>query len=120
MAHPDITPLCDLIASHRYNIQDEESLQDGIERVLRGGGYSFIREATLDELNRPDFLLQTLALEVKTKDSFAKFMRQARKYLKKPEIEALLVVGTCRWLPQVPPELAGKPIYVLRLTASIL
>lgn len=120
VALPDIPALCDLLASHRYRIQDEASLQSGIEQVLRAAHHSFIRESVLDPANRPDFQLEGLAVEIKIKGSFAAFMRQARRYLEKPEIEALLVVGTPRWVPQVPAQFLGKPIYSVRLTGSLL
>lgn len=59
MALPNIPALCDLLAAHRYNIQDEASLQTGIEQVLRASQYTFVRESILDSSNRPDFQLGT-------------------------------------------------------------
>lgn len=116
----DAQAVCRLLSSHRFNFQDEKALQDGIELVLKTNGIAFKREARLDAQNRPDFLLGSLAIEVKTKGSFADFLRQAQRYLEHDTVASLIVVGTPKWMPLVPPELEGKPIYVVRLLSSLL
>lgn len=115
-----VEAVCKLLAQHRYAIQDEASLQAGLEQVLKTNGVPYIREYVLDARSRPDFMLDSVAIEVKTKGSQAQLLRQAYRYLEHDKVQALLVVGTPHWLSALPPELAGKPVYGLRLLNSLL
>ena len=116
----DIVRICHTLASYRYNFQNELTLQDGIALVLEKSAILFKREAMLSAKSRPDFLLGPVAIEVKIKGSVAEFLRQAHRYLMHDEVSALIVVGTPKWLPLVPSELAGKPVYSVRLLSSLL
>jgi len=109
-----------LLARHRYAIQDERSLQDGLESVLKANGVPYLREYVLDANSRPDFLLGSLAIEVKTQGSVGQFLRQAYRYLEHEKVQALIAVGTPHWLGALPPDLAGKPVYGVRLLNSLL
>lgn len=112
--------VCRLLAGRRYAIQDERSLQDGLEQVLRASAVPYVREFVLDASSRPDFMLGNLAIEVKTKGSVAQFLRQAYRYLEHDQVHALIAIGTPHWLGALPPELAGKPLYGVRLLNSLL
>lgn len=114
------TDICQLLAGYRYNLQSEASLQDGLQLVLEKHGVLFVREARLDAKNRPDFMVGSLAIEVKTKGSFADFLRQANRYLELEQVTGLIAIGTPKWMPLVPPALAGKPLYTVRLLSSLL
>lgn len=113
------TQICQILASHRYTVQDERSLQDGIEVVFNKNGLVFGREVRLDARNRPDFMVGRVAIEVKTKGSFADFLRQAQRYVELDAVDALVIVGTPKWMPLVPAELNGKPVYTVRLLNSL-
>lgn len=112
--------LCKVFSSYRYNFQDEESLQEGMALALTRSGIEFEREVRLDAHNRPDFMIDSVAVEVKIKGTFAQFLRQAARYLELDQVSALILVGTPKWLPAVPATLVGKPIYTVRLTSSLL
>lgn len=116
----DASSLCRLLAGHRYAIQDEASLQDGLEQVLQANGIAYQREYVLDARSRPDFLVGALAIEVKTQGSVAQFLRQAHRYLEHERVQALIAVGTPHWLGALPASLAGKPLYGVRLLNSLL
>ena len=121
--HPaplDVPRVCLALASYRYTFQDEVSLQNGIQEVLEAKAVAFKREFRLDAKSRPDFMLGSVAIEVKIKGSVAEFLRQAHRYLLHEQVSALIVVGTPKWLPLVPSELAGKPVYAVRLLSSLL
>lgn len=120
LSEQDLARVCKVLSSYRYNFQDETSLQDGMALALARHDIAFEREVRLDAKNRPDFMLGSVAVEVKIKGSFAEFMRQAQRYLLLEQISALIVVGTPKWLPAVPATLAGKPVYTVRLTSSLL
>lgn len=122
-AHPTVTEIvhiCRVLSSCRFNIQDEKSLQDGIAEVLEKHGIAFKREERLDARNRPDFLIGSLAIEVKTKGSIADFLRQAHRYLENDAVSALMVIGTPKWMPLVPAQMLNKPIFTVRLLSSLL
>jgi hypothetical protein len=115
-----IVRICQIFAGSRYNFQDENSLQEGMAIALTRNRVSFEREVRLDARNRPDFMIGTVAVEVKIQGTFAQFLRQAARYLELEQISALIVVGTPKWLPAVPATLLGKPIFTVRLMSSLL
>jgi len=88
--------------------------------ALTSHGIAFEREVRLNASSRPDFMIGSVAVEVKIKDTFAKFLRQADRYLALEQVSALVVVGTPKWLPAVPKTLRDKPIYTVRLISSLL
>lgn len=117
---PDLSHICKVFSAYRYNFQDEISLQDGMAIALERSEIAFEREVRLDARNRPDFMIGSVAVEVKIKGTFAEFLRQANRYLALEQISALIVVGTPKWMPAVPVTLLGKPIYTVRLLSSLL
>lgn len=116
----ELTYLCQVINAYRYNFQDENTLQEGMAVALTNNAIDFEREVRLDAKNRPDFMIGTVAIEVKIKGTFAEFMRQAQRYVALEQISALIVVGTPKWLPAVPSTLLGKPVYSVRLMSSLI
>lgn len=116
----DLERICTVFNRNRYNFQDETSLQEGLAVALSRAGIEFEREVRLDAHNRPDFMLGSVAVEVKIKGTFAQFLRQAARYLELEQISVLIVVGTPKWMAAVPSTLMGKPIYTVRLTSSLL
>lgn len=94
-------------------------MQEGIELVFAKAGLDFVREARLDARNRPDFMVGKIAIEVKTKGTFADFLRQAQRYVELGQVDVLIVVGTPKWMPMVPPMLNGKPVFTVRLLNSL-
>jgi hypothetical protein len=116
----EISNICKVFSSYRYNFQDETSLQEGMALALTQKNIAFEREVRLDAKNRPDFMIGSVAVEVKIKGTFAEFLRQAHRYLALDEVSALIVVGTPKWMPAVPVTLLGKPVYTVRLLSSLL
>lgn len=116
----DILHICKVFSAYRYNFQDESTLQEGMAVALSNNSVAHAREVRLDAQNRPDFMIGSVAVEVKIKGTFAEFLRQANRYLELDQISALIVVGTPKWMPAVPATLRGKPIYTVRLMSSLL
>lgn len=108
----------------RYRFSSESDLQEGIEKVLRACNISYVREHSLSDTDRPDFIVGSLggdiALEVKTKGTFAQLLRQAARYAAHPRVSAVLAVGSPRWLDQMPTAIDGTPVRALRLLGSLL
>lgn len=117
---PSLETICKVFSSYRYNFQDEDTLQEGMAVALTRHNIAFEREVRLDAKNRPDFMIGSTAVEVKIKGTFSEFLRQADRYLALDQITALIVVGTPKWMPAVPTELRGKPIYTVRLMSSLI
>lgn len=117
---PNLEHLCRVLNAYRYNFQDETSLQEGLALALTHQGIEFKREVRLDAKNRPDFMIGTVAVEVKIKGTLSEFLRQADRYLALDPVSSLIVVGTPKWLPMVPPALRDKPIFRVRLLSSLL
>lgn len=118
MTSPD---LISALSRLRFRYATEKDLQDGIEKVFREGDISFIREYEISSSDRLDFLVAGgIALEVKIKGSLPELVRQIARYARHEDIQEVLVVGTPRWIPQVPAAIEGKPVYALRLVGSLL
>lgn len=117
---PSAESICRLLACRTFGTATELALQDGIESALAQEGLEYSREHVLGRQDRPDFLVGAVAVEVKTKGSLALALRQIARYLAHPEVAAVVLVGTPAWLKLVPGELAGKPVYSVRLLGSLL
>lgn len=71
--------------------------------------------------DRLDFWIDGgIALEVKIKGSLPDLILQIARYARHEGIREILVVGTPRWIPQVPAAIEGKPVYGLRLVGSLI
>jgi hypothetical protein len=111
--------LASALGKFRYQVGEEITLQDGLDRVLTRLGYPYEREYILSAADRPDFLVDgKIAVEVKIKGSAAEALRQVSRYAKHPQIAEVLVVGTPAWLSRLPDEIEGKPLLGLRLLNS--
>ena len=91
-----------------------------METVFREKGISFEREVEITAKDRLDFLVDGIALEVKIKGSLPDLIRKIARYARHESIREILVVGTPRWIPQVPAAIEGKPVYGVRLVGSLL
>ena len=78
---------------------------------LRG----FQREASLTEHDRPDFLIGTIAVEVKIHDPYAKVLRQLHRYALHSSVDAVILITTKASHLRIPHELNGKPVLVASL-----
>jgi hypothetical protein len=119
---PPVAPLdlARLLSRHRYRCGTETQLQDGIAKVLTDAAIPFRKELHLSARDRPDFLIGGLALELKIKGTFASAFRQVARYTEHEQISAVMLIGTPRWVKQMPHEINQKPIYCVHLLASLL
>ncbi len=116
-----LTDLVTKLSGYRFTFTSEKELQEGIASALITERIPYRRELHLSVPDRPDFMLDGgIALEVKIKGSLADLLRQASRYAGHAEVTGILVIGTPRWLPRVPVQLAGKPVQTLRLLGSLL
>nr|EES53262.1 MAG: hypothetical protein UBAL3_80150051 [Leptospirillum ferrodiazotrophum] len=114
----------DLISSLfrlRFRYTTERDLQNGFEKVFLEKDIPFVREYPVTTADRLDFWVDGgIALEVKIKGSLPDLIRQIARYARHKDVREILVVGTPRWIPQVPATIEGTPVYGLRLVGSLL
>lgn len=91
-----------------------------VRGVLERAGFEFRAEVKLDgnARDRIDFMVGSVGLELKTKGSPAGVLRQLDRYAGAGELDAVILVTTCRRLARgLPSELRGKPLAVIELGA---
>jgi len=97
--------------------RSEKVLQAAIHELLTEAGLDLdvIREASLTERDRVDFLVRSVALEVKVDGSPNAVLRQLHRYAQSDRVGAILLVSTRARLTQLPCSLNGKPVRALHL-----
>lgn len=103
------------LTKYRFSWPDESTLQLGIATALEREGIAFTREYSLNAQDRVDFLVGSLAVEVKIKGSLPEVARQLRRYCEHACVSEVLVVTTRAQHTALPDQFNGKPIRVLHL-----
>lgn len=108
------------ILQHRYRFQREIDLQDGIMQVLVAAKVPFAREHCIDgvQADRVDFMLNDVALEVKTAGSISSVMRQLHRYSQHESVAAIVLVTSRAMHNRMPESFNGKPVHVVYLAGS--
>jgi hypothetical protein len=120
---PAVTParLREVIGSFRYSFASERDLQDGIAQVLFQRGIRFDREVRLSDKDRPDFMVDGIAVEVKVEGSPTEIQRQLSRYADSKLVTGLLLVSRkMQHAHKFPASIGGKPLVVVTLEASAL
>ena len=86
--------LSELLSGWRLRVYPEKTLQEDIESVLRESGISFNREFPLSKRDRVDFLVGSVAIEVKIKGSKTDVLRQLFRYAEHDRIREILLITT--------------------------
>jgi ADP-ribose pyrophosphatase YjhB (NUDIX family) len=104
------------IAAKTYAVPSEKALQEALARTLADCGIEAMREHSLSSKDRPDFWLASgIAVEVKTKGSFAEIARQLHRYASHPKVKGVVLVRSKLAMSQLPTHLAGKPLWDKKL-----
>ncbi len=111
--------LRDLLGVWVYDLTSEESIQRGIAQVLERQGVDFEREVHLSAGDRPDFMVGSVAVEVKRHGSLGPVLRQLSRYSRHERVRELLLVTSRLQSTDVPDELGGKPLEQLVLLGSV-
>lgn len=98
-----------------FRFSNETELQEGIAIALGRAGIQHRREVVLTKRDRIDFLVDDIGIEVKVDGSITLLTRQLYRYAKLPEVSSLVVVVTRMRLANLPPEINGKPVFVVRV-----
>lgn len=102
------------LSRYRFTLTSESELQKEIGTILPQA----VREYRLDAKNRLDFFLEGIAIEVKIKGGAKDIYKQCERYCAFDEVRSLILI-TNRSMG-FPPEINGKPCYVLKLGRSWL
>lgn len=98
------------LTQKRLPFTTEVELQDAVEQALRDAGISFLREHRRDGMNRFDFVVSGVVIEVKVSGSARNTYRQVKRYCLLPEVLGVVVVtGKTIGMPEV---VEGKPVAV--------
>lgn len=117
MTAPAADDIAALLASFRFRSRLETDVQDGIAEILGAAyGDEMRREVELGKENRIDFLVGGVGLEVKTRGTLIDIVRQAQRYVARPEVTALIIAATrAQLLVDLPRTLGGKPLVTIHL-----
>ena len=109
-----IHQLAQLVRSARIDLSSEKRAQTDIETVLADAGLAFTREVRLCDADIVDFMVGDIALELKLKGARKMdVFRQLERYAKHPRVGSLLLASNLSM--GLPPAIAGKPAYFVRL-----
>lgn len=124
----DLEKIVSVLSSFKYRFSSEVDLQNGFAKALDNSGIRYEKEKTLSPQpglrvlsgvnDRPDFVIDGLAVEVKIAGGLSALLRQISRYASHPEIRGVLVVGTPRWIDEIPDTLCHKPISNHRIISS--
>lgn len=112
--------LREVLGAYRYSFSSELQLQDGIAQVLALRGIPFGREVRLSPEDRPDFMVDGIAVEVKVDGSTSEVTRQVHRYVQLKAVEAVLLVTSRLRHDNLPATMNRKPVAVLALLGGIL
>lgn len=105
--------IVELVHSHRLPLHNEKATQAKLEEVLRAHGFDFEREARLSAEDIPDFMVGSLAVEVKLKGGKRDIYRQLCRYAEHERVARILLVTNAAMM--LPPDINGRATYIANL-----
>ena len=106
-------------AAVRLRFTTEAHLQRGLAQLFAEAGIPARREARLSRRDRPDFLVGTVAIEVKVSGTPAEVRRQLARYLSYDTVTEVVLVTRCARHRELSGQLGGKPVYVVWVSGVI-
>lgn len=107
--------LAALIAGHRYTYSGEAELQACLAALFDRESISYVREQTLNGGDRPDFMVGSIAIEVKIAFSLNEVLCQLHRYSENEHVSAIILVTAKARHLRIPAQLNGKPIHIASL-----
>jgi hypothetical protein len=106
-------------AAARLRFTTEAHLQQGLSQLFTEAGIDAKPETHLSRRERPDFLIGTVAIEVKVKGSPADVRRQLARYAAHDTVTDVVLVTRCARHRELHGQLGGKPVHVVWLSGVI-
>ncbi|WP_210387821.1 hypothetical protein [Mesorhizobium sp. L-8-10] len=106
------------LSGKRFTLSDEKRLQEEVQEVLDQEGIEYAREHRLNQSDIIDFRCGPVGIEIKIKGGKRDIYNQIERYAKHDCLEELILVTNVA--TGFPPELNGKPVYVLNLARAWL
>lgn len=105
-----------VLKTHRFSLSDEKKLQAEIAEAFDSAGIVYEREDRLSAEDVVDFTIGAIAAEIKIKGSRRNIYAQVERYAKHDRIKELILITNVA--TGFPPEVNGKPVYVLNLAKA--
>lgn len=108
-----------MLPEHRYRLENEKTVQDGVAEVLTAIDVPFEREYSVGA-DRFDFLCAgSIVIEVKVAGSLPEALRQADRYCAHEFVSAVVIAnsrfGFRRGAVSQVDQLRGKPVHAVHL-----
>lgn len=104
------------LSTRRLSLSNEKKTQEEIAAAFDECGIPYEREFRLDAANIIDFMVSDIGCEVKIKSTRMKLFRQIERYADFDAIGRIVLITN---VPTgFPPEVNGKPVYVLNLAKA--
>ncbi|HEV7674478.1 MAG TPA: hypothetical protein VGQ12_08105 [Candidatus Angelobacter sp.] len=108
-----------LFRQYTFASSTEDELQRAVAQCLDMNQIAYMREVRVSQTDRPDFLLDTVAIEIKIGGSLSEVTRQIHRYAQRDDIQEVLLVTTCAKHLDIPDEFNGKPIVTLCIGVAL-
>lgn len=116
----ELMQITNALRGRRLSLQNEKRLQQEIEKALTENGIAHEREVHLNDESIVDFMVGSIAVEVKikTKANAMSIYRQMERYAEFEQVETLLLItGRTLSLPDI---INNKPVYMMTLSRTQL
>jgi hypothetical protein len=109
-----IRTLINLLRSARLDLSNEKRAQADVEIVLTGTGIAFEREVRLTDTEIVDFMVGSIAIEIKLRGARKKEVyRQLCRYAGHDRVESLLLASNMSM--GLPTMIGGKEAYFVKM-----
>lgn len=106
--------IVNLIRRVRIDLSTEKRSQADIESALTASGVAFIREHPLSKSDVVDFMVGSIALELKLRGSRKmEVFRQLKRYALHPEVSTIILASNLSM--GLPTSIEGKDAYFVKL-----
>jgi hypothetical protein len=114
----EIEAIFDCLKYRRLSLTNEKKTQSEIAEAFDECGIPYEREFRLDNHNIIDFIVDDIGIEIKIKSPRMKLLRQVERYAEFDAISCIILAINVA--TGFPPEINGKPVFVLNLAKAWL
>ncbi|MGH3825963.1 MAG: hypothetical protein ACRDQX_02120 [Pseudonocardiaceae bacterium] len=115
---PDAATVTAVIRSYRFTYSAETQLQEGVAAAFATAGVPAEREARLSPIDRIDFLIGRVGVEVKIAGSVGAVLGQLQRYALH-DLSALVLVTTRARHLALPTTVGGLPLHIVHLGGAV-